>query len=100
VAARTLSWRNQQKFILGRELHGSPTLLVVENPTRGLDVRASAFRARSLIRAADDGVAVVVHSADLDEIMVSPIACSCLCRDCPRGGNRRGRDWSSDVGAE
>jgi simple sugar transport system ATP-binding protein len=69
VAARTLSGGNQQKFILGRELHGSPTLLVVENPTRGLDVRASAFVRDRLIRAADDGVAVVVHSADLDEIM-------------------------------
>jgi simple sugar transport system ATP-binding protein len=69
VAARTLSGGNQQKFILGRELHGPPALLVVENPTRGLDVRASAFVRDRLIRAAEGGVAVVVHSADLDEIM-------------------------------
>ena len=69
VTARTLSGGNQQKFILGRELHGPPALLVVENPTRGLDIRASAFVRDRLIRAADDGVAVVVHSADLDEIM-------------------------------
>jgi general nucleoside transport system ATP-binding protein len=69
VAARTLSGGNQQKFILGRELHGPPALLVIENPTRGLDVRASAFVRDRLIRAAADGVAVVVHSADLDEIM-------------------------------
>ena len=69
VAAHTLSGGNQQKFILGRELHGPPKLLVVENPTRGLDVRASAFVRGRLIRAADDGIAVVVHSADLDEIV-------------------------------
>jgi general nucleoside transport system ATP-binding protein len=69
VAAGALSGGNQQKFILGRELHGRPPALVVENPTRGLDVRASAFVQDRLVAAAADGVAVVFHSMDLDEIM-------------------------------
>jgi simple sugar transport system ATP-binding protein len=69
VPARTLSGGNQQKFILGRELHGPPAALVVENPTRGLDVRASVFVRDRLMRAAAEGVAVVVHSADLDDIV-------------------------------
>jgi simple sugar transport system ATP-binding protein len=69
VPARTLSGGNQQKFILGRELHGPPAALVLENPTRGLDVRASAFVRDRLTRAAAEGVAVVVHSADLDDIV-------------------------------
>ena len=69
VAASTLSGGNQQKFILGRELHGPPAALVVENPTRGLDVRSSTFVRDRLIGAAAEGVAVVMHSADLDEII-------------------------------
>ena len=38
---RDLSGGNQQKFVLARELGGAPTALVVENPTRGLDIRAA-----------------------------------------------------------
>jgi simple sugar transport system ATP-binding protein len=69
VAAMALSGGNQQKFILGRELHGPPPALVVENPTRGLDVRASAYVRDRLVGARADGVAVIVHSADLDEVL-------------------------------
>ena len=69
IAAGTLSGGNQQKFVLGRELHGPPPALVAENPTRGLDIRASAFVRDRLVRAAARGVAVVLHSADLDEVV-------------------------------
>ena len=69
VHAATLSGGNQQKLILGRELVDAPPLLVVENPTRGLDLRATAAVHEALRTAAANGAAVVVHSSDLDEVL-------------------------------
>lgn len=67
---RTLSGGNQQRFVVGRERLRSPKALVAENPTRGLDVRATA-RVLDAIRdvATRDGGAAVVYSTDLDEIL-------------------------------
>jgi len=67
--ARALSGGNQQKFALGRELEASPRMIVVENPTRGLDIRASAAVHVRLRLAAEQGTAVVVYSQDLDEVL-------------------------------
>jgi ABC-type uncharacterized transport system ATPase subunit len=67
--ASALSGGNQQKFVLGRELEGSPTALVVENPTRGLDVRAAAHVLSKLRSARVSGVAVAMYSSDLDEVL-------------------------------
>jgi simple sugar transport system ATP-binding protein len=69
VNARTLSGGNQQKLVVGREIEGSHAALVAENPSRGLDVQAAAA-IRSRIRAARDaGMAVVIYSSDLDEVI-------------------------------
>jgi ABC-type uncharacterized transport system ATPase subunit len=67
--AGALSGGNQQKFVLGRELEGSPDALVVENPTRGLDIRAAAHVLSELKSARASGVAVVMYSSDLDEVL-------------------------------
>jgi ABC-type uncharacterized transport system ATPase subunit len=67
--ARSLSGGNQQKLVLARELDGAPELLVVENPTRGLDVRATAAVHGFIRGAAERGAAVVMHSTDLDEVL-------------------------------
>jgi general nucleoside transport system ATP-binding protein len=67
--ARTLSGGNQQKLVLARELDGSPALVVAENPTRGLDIRATADVHERLRAAAVAGAAVVVFSGDLDEVL-------------------------------
>ena len=67
--ARVLSGGNQQKLVLARELGGSPVLLVVENPTRGLDIRATTEVHDRLRAAAAAGAAVVVFSSDLDEVL-------------------------------
>jgi simple sugar transport system ATP-binding protein len=65
----TLSGGNQQKLVLGRELEGSPALVVAENPTQGLDIRA-AVAIRDRLRAARDaGAGVVVYTSDLDELL-------------------------------
>ena len=69
VPAGALSGGNQQKFVLARELEGSPALLVVENPTRGLDIRAAAHVLSELRSARAAGVAVAVYSSDLEEVL-------------------------------
>jgi general nucleoside transport system ATP-binding protein len=69
VLAGTLSGGNQQKFILARELAGPPPALVVENPGRGLDVRALADVQQQLLNASSDGVAIVAYSSDVDETL-------------------------------
>lgn len=70
AVARTLSGGNQQKFVLGRELAERPDALVVENPSRGLDFKATAAVQQSLRDARAQGTAVVVYSSDLDEVLL------------------------------
>ena len=69
VAARALSGGNQQKLVLARELERAPAALVAENPTRGLDIQATAAVHARLRAARARGVAVVVYSSDLDEVL-------------------------------
>ena len=69
ASADSLSGGNQQKFVLARELADSPTALVAENPTRGLDVRAAADVLDRIRAARDAGAAVVLYSSDLDELL-------------------------------
>jgi general nucleoside transport system ATP-binding protein len=69
IPARTLSGGNQQRLILARELDGKPALVVAENPTRGLDVRATADVHDRLHAARDAGAAIVFYSSDLDEVL-------------------------------
>jgi ABC-type uncharacterized transport system ATPase subunit len=66
---RTLSGGNQQRLVLARELDDSPRLLVVENPTRGLDIRATQAVHERLRAVARSGAAVVLYSSDLDEVL-------------------------------
>jgi simple sugar transport system ATP-binding protein len=67
--ARALSGGNQQKLVLARELDGMPTLVIAENPTQGLDVRAAAAVHIRLREARDAGAGVVVYTSDLDEAL-------------------------------
>ena len=69
VVAHTLSGGNQQRLVIARELDGDSDLIVADNPTRGLDLRATAFVHGALREAAARGSAVVFHSSDLDEIV-------------------------------
>ena len=70
VAMATLSGGNQQRFVVGRERRRATAALVVENPTRGLDLNASA-RILADLRSlgGNPRPAVVFHSADLDEVL-------------------------------
>jgi len=67
--ARALSGGNQQKFIVGREMSGNPVLLVAAHPTRGVDVGAQAAIWDHIRTARRDGLAVLLISADLDELI-------------------------------
>jgi simple sugar transport system ATP-binding protein len=68
-AAATLSGGNQQKLLIGRALALEPLVLVAENPTRGLDVQATRAVHDRLRAAAARGLAVLVYSSDLDEVL-------------------------------
>ena len=69
VLAATLSGGNQQKVVVARELARQPRVVVAENPTRGLDLRAAAAIHARLRAAAAAGAAVLVYSSDLDEVL-------------------------------
>ena len=69
VPAAALSGGNQQKLVVGRELEGRPTVLLAAHPTRGVDVGAQAVIWERLRDARDDGLAVLLVSADLDEVL-------------------------------
>ncbi len=69
VTASTLSGGNQQKLIVAREMNRENKLLIVNQPTRGLDVGSIEFIHKRIIEARDSGVAVLLISAELDEIL-------------------------------
>jgi simple sugar transport system ATP-binding protein len=69
VPARNLSGGNQQKTILARELSREVKLLVASQPTRGLDVGSIEFIHKQIVAQRDEGVAVLLVSAELDEVM-------------------------------
>lgn len=65
---RSMSGGNQQKIIIAREIHLSPDLLIVVQPTRGLDVGAIEYIHSRIIKERDQGKAVLLVSLELDEI--------------------------------
>lgn len=69
VPAESLSGGNLQKFIIGRELTQEPEILIVSQPTWGVDAGASQTIRRALRSLAANGAAVLVISQDLDELM-------------------------------
>jgi len=69
VAASALSGGNQQKLVVGRELAADPRVLIAAHPTRGVDVGAQAGIRRRLVEARDAGLAVLLVSADLPELI-------------------------------
>src|SRR5690606_5924779 len=60
---------NQQKVIIARELSQTDRLLIVSQPTRGLDVGSIEFIHRRIVEARDSGAAVLLVSAELDEVL-------------------------------
>ncbi len=69
AAARSLSGGNLQKFLVGREIEATPKLLIVSQPTWGVDVGAAAQIRAALLSLRDAGCAVLVVSEELDELL-------------------------------
>jgi simple sugar transport system ATP-binding protein len=69
VPLRTLSGGNKQKFLLARELFWGPRVIVANNPTKGLDVGSAEYIRNVLMRQKAEGKAILMISADLDEIL-------------------------------
>jgi simple sugar transport system ATP-binding protein len=67
--AHNLSGGNIQKLILARELSGRPRMLLVAQPTRGVDIGAAEYIHSRLIQQRDEGTAILIISEDLDEIL-------------------------------
>ena len=67
--ATALSGGNQQKFVVGRELEDDPGLLIASQPTRGIDIGAQALIWDKLRESRDQGLAVLLISADLEELI-------------------------------
>ncbi|BDW86231.1 ABC transporter ATP-binding protein [Roseicyclus marinus] len=77
VAARALSGGNLQKFVIGREILQDPVVLVVNQPTWGVDASAAAAIRQALLDLAQGGAAVIVISQDLDELLeISDLFCA------------------------
>ena len=69
TVARTLSGGNQQRLVIARELSTSPSVLIAVHPSRGLDVRSTIEVHRRLMDLRDRGLAVLLISTDLDELL-------------------------------
>jgi galactofuranose transport system ATP-binding protein len=69
MPVRLLSGGNQQKVILARWLATDPNFLILDEPTRGIDIGAHAEIVRTINRLRDDGLALVVISSELDEVV-------------------------------
>lgn len=69
LRAGLLSGGNQQKVVLAREIHANPDLLLVGQPTRGVDIGAIEFIHRRLVELRDAGKAILLVSVELEEIM-------------------------------
>ena len=67
--ATALSGGNQQKYVVGRELEDNPTLLIASQPTRGIDIGAQALIWEKLRNTRDEGLGVLLISADLEELI-------------------------------
>ena len=68
LPAKALSGGNQQKLIIGREFELDPKLLLVSQPTRGVDIGAIEFIHKAIIELRDKGRAILFVSAELEEV--------------------------------
>jgi len=64
-----LSGGNQQKVVLGKWLNASPKIFILDEPTRGIDIGAKVEIYKLLNRLADEGVAIIIISSELPEVL-------------------------------
>jgi len=93
-----LSGGNQQKFILGRELHEQPRLIIAVQPTRGVDIGAIEFIQAVLLKRRNEGAAVLLISNEMDEIMDLSDTIIVLFRGQVSGSGRADRLTRDEIG--
>ena len=96
MAVKLLSGGNQQKVILARWLATDPTLLILDEPTRGIDIGAHAEIVRFINRLREDGLALIVISSELDEVVAYSSRVAVM-RNRAVVRELRGADISPDV---
>ena len=69
LAAKNFSGGNQQKIVVAREIERNPDLLLIGQPTRGVDIGAIEFIHKEIVALRDQGKAILLVSVELDEIM-------------------------------
>ena len=69
LTAKNFSGGNQQKIVLAREIERNPDLLLVGQPTRGVDIGAIEFIHQQIVALRDEGKAILLISVELDEIL-------------------------------
>jgi simple sugar transport system ATP-binding protein len=69
LEAKNFSGGNQQKIVVAREIERNPDLLLIGQPTRGVDIGAIEFIHKQIIALRDEGKAILLVSVELDEIM-------------------------------
>ena len=69
AAVKMLSGGNMQKVVVAREFSGNPKLVIANQPTRGIDVGATEFIRKRLVELRDEGAAILLISADLNEVL-------------------------------
>jgi simple sugar transport system ATP-binding protein len=69
LAAKNFSGGNQQKIVVAREMESNPDLLLIGQPTRGVDIGAVEFIHKQIVAMRDAGKAILLVSVELDEIM-------------------------------
>jgi ABC-type sugar transport system ATPase subunit len=80
MAAGNLSGGNQQKVVLGKWLTGDPEIILMDEPTRGIDIGAKAEIYRLITEMAESGKGVVIFSSELDELRAICDRILVLCR--------------------
>jgi general nucleoside transport system ATP-binding protein len=89
---------NQQKIVLAREIERNPKVLLVGQPTRGVDIGAIEFIHRRLIALRDAGVGILLVSVELDEIMNLSDRILAMCGGLITGERKAAETNEQDVG--
>ncbi|MBI2246741.1 MAG: ABC transporter ATP-binding protein [Armatimonadetes bacterium] len=98
VPALALSGGNQQKVIVAREFSFNPKVLIAAQPTRGLDIGATEFVERQLLEARSNGMAVLLISANLEEVLSLSDRIGVMCSGELVAEFRRGEATPQELG--
>ena len=98
LKSANFSGGNQQKIVLAREIERGPRILIVGQPTRGVDIGAIEFIHRKLVALRDQGKAILLVSVELDEIMALSDRILCMCGGRITGERLPGQTNERDLG--